>query len=137
MPCITVTKASTTQPADGEIPAGDNLDPLFDVLLHHIPPPAGDPDAPLQAWHWAAFAGRPLAWFAAAVVGFGVAAGEDVREDCLQMLVHRQGAPGGVDAQFFQAETLQAGAAAHGTQDAVEGDAVLDTVVLRDELPCT
>ena len=41
--------ASTTQPADGEIPAGDNLDPLFDVLLHHIPPPAGDPDAPLQA----------------------------------------------------------------------------------------
>ena len=41
--------ASTTQPADGEIPAGDNLDPLFDVLLQHIPPPAGDPDAPLQA----------------------------------------------------------------------------------------
>jgi hypothetical protein len=33
------------------------------------------PDAPLQAWHWAAFAGRPLAWFAAAVVGFGVASG--------------------------------------------------------------
>ena len=41
--------ASTAQPADGEIPAGDNLDPLFDVLLQHIPAPAGDPQAPLQA----------------------------------------------------------------------------------------
>ena len=41
--------ASTTQPADGEIPSGDSLDPLFDVLLHHIPAPAGDPQAPLQA----------------------------------------------------------------------------------------
>src|SRR5262245_58779110 len=41
--------ASTEQPADGELPAGDNLDPLFDVLLGHIPPPVGDPEAPLQA----------------------------------------------------------------------------------------
>ncbi len=40
--------ASTTQPADGVVPPGDNLDPLFDVLMAHIPPPAGDPDAPLQ-----------------------------------------------------------------------------------------
>ena len=38
-----------TEPADGENPAGDNLDPLFDVLLEHIPPPSGDPEAPLQA----------------------------------------------------------------------------------------
>src|SRR4029077_16515412 len=41
--------ASTEAPADGEVPAGDNLDPLFDVLLEHIPPPIGDPEAPLQA----------------------------------------------------------------------------------------
>ena len=41
--------ASTTAPADGQIPEGSNLDPLFDVLLEHVPPPSGDPDAPLQA----------------------------------------------------------------------------------------
>jgi len=41
--------ASTTAPPDGHVPDGDNLDPLFDVLLHHIPPPGGDPDGPLQA----------------------------------------------------------------------------------------
>jgi GTP-binding protein len=41
--------ASTVQPADGQVPDGDNLDPLFGVLLQHIPPPSGDPDAPLQA----------------------------------------------------------------------------------------
>jgi GTP-binding protein len=41
--------ASTTQPANGQNPDGDNLDPLFDVLLEHIPPPQGDPEAPLQA----------------------------------------------------------------------------------------
>ena len=34
--------ASTTQPSDGEVPDGDNLDPLFDVLMEHIPPPQGD-----------------------------------------------------------------------------------------------
>src|SRR6201990_1660872 len=41
--------ACTTQPANGENPDGENLDPLFDVLLQHIPPPQGDPEAPLQA----------------------------------------------------------------------------------------
>lgn len=41
--------ASTIQPPDGQVPEGDNLDPLFDVLLQHIPPPSGNPDAPLQA----------------------------------------------------------------------------------------
>ncbi|MBN0971907.1 translational GTPase TypA [Gordonia sp. JH63] len=40
---------STEQPADGEIPAGENLDSFFDVLLEHVPAPKGDPDAPLQA----------------------------------------------------------------------------------------
>ncbi|HUO37673.1 MAG TPA: GTP-binding protein, partial [Mycobacterium sp.] len=42
-------QASTTAPHDGQVPDGDNLDPLFDVLLDHVPPPSGDPDAPLQA----------------------------------------------------------------------------------------
>ncbi|MDH6197615.1 GTP-binding protein [Mycobacterium frederiksbergense] len=41
--------ASTTQPANGENPDGENLDPLFDVLMEHIPAPSGDPEAPLQA----------------------------------------------------------------------------------------
>ncbi|KJX75093.1 translational GTPase TypA [Mycobacterium lepromatosis] len=41
--------ASTERPADGAVPSGDNLDPLFDVLLENIPPPKGDPEAPLQA----------------------------------------------------------------------------------------
>ncbi|HTM84959.1 MAG TPA: GTP-binding protein, partial [Mycobacterium sp.] len=45
--------ASTTAPANGEVPdAGNpdaNLDPLFDLLFEHIPAPSGDPDAPLQA----------------------------------------------------------------------------------------
>ena len=41
--------ASTAQPADGQVPDGENLDPLFDVLMEHIPPPAGDHEAPLQA----------------------------------------------------------------------------------------
>ena len=40
--------ASTVEPANGENPQGENLDPLFDVL-EHIPPPKGDPEAPLQA----------------------------------------------------------------------------------------
>src|ERR1700757_165812 len=41
--------ASTTQPLDGHVPDGANLDPLFEVLEKHVPPPKGDPDAPLQA----------------------------------------------------------------------------------------
>ncbi|GAC66444.1 translational GTPase TypA [Gordonia soli] len=41
--------ASTEQPADGEVPAGENLDPFFDVLLQHVPAPKGDAEAPLQA----------------------------------------------------------------------------------------
>ncbi len=41
--------ASTTQPLDGQVPDGDNLDPLFEILEEHVPPPHGDPDAPLQA----------------------------------------------------------------------------------------
>jgi GTP-binding protein len=41
--------ASLNRPADGELPDGDSLDPLFDVLLEHIPAPQVDPDAPLRA----------------------------------------------------------------------------------------
>ncbi len=41
--------ASTTQPDNGQLPDGDSLDPLFEVLMEHVPPPGGDPDAPLQA----------------------------------------------------------------------------------------
>ncbi|ALG06635.1 translational GTPase TypA [Kibdelosporangium phytohabitans] len=42
-------RASLAQPEDGGLPDSENLDPLFDVLLKHIPSPTGDPDAPLQA----------------------------------------------------------------------------------------
>ncbi|OLF07189.1 GTP-binding protein TypA [Actinophytocola xinjiangensis] len=42
-------RASLTAPADGGLPDSDTLDPLFDTLLEHVPPPAGDPDAPLRA----------------------------------------------------------------------------------------
>ncbi|MEO6793784.1 MAG: translational GTPase TypA [Mycobacterium sp.] len=41
--------ASTTAPDDGQIPDGENLDRLFDVLMEHVPPPSGDAEAPLQA----------------------------------------------------------------------------------------
>jgi GTP-binding protein len=42
-------RASRTAPADGAMPDTDNLDPLFDTLLQHIPAPTGDPEAPLRA----------------------------------------------------------------------------------------
>jgi GTP-binding protein len=42
-------RASLNQPADGGMPDNDNLDPLFDTLLSHVPPPTGDPNAPLRA----------------------------------------------------------------------------------------
>ena len=42
-------KASTTQPANGQEPDGENLDGLFKLLYDVIPAPKGDADAPLQA----------------------------------------------------------------------------------------
>ncbi|BDD83711.1 putative GTP-binding translation elongation factor [Tsukamurella pulmonis] len=42
-------KASTTAPANGEVPAAENLDELFQILHDHIPAPKGDAAAPLQA----------------------------------------------------------------------------------------
>jgi GTP-binding protein len=41
--------ASTVAPENGQVPEGENLDPLFDILMSYVPPPKGDPDAPLQA----------------------------------------------------------------------------------------
>jgi GTP-binding protein len=42
-------RASLNQPEDGGLPDSENLDPLFDTLLTHVPAPAGDVDAPLRA----------------------------------------------------------------------------------------
>ncbi|MQA10475.1 MAG: translational GTPase TypA [Pseudonocardiaceae bacterium] len=42
-------RASLTEPADGAQPDSDNLDPLFDTLLTHVPAPEGDDEAPLRA----------------------------------------------------------------------------------------
>ena len=42
-------KASLTAPADGELPDSPDLEPLFDVLLAHVPAPTGDREAPLRA----------------------------------------------------------------------------------------
>lgn len=42
-------RVDTKQPADGQLPDNDNLEPLFDAILTNIPAPTYDPDAPLQA----------------------------------------------------------------------------------------
>jgi GTP-binding protein len=42
-------RASLTAPADGGMPDSESLDPLFDTLLAHVPPPTGDAQAPLRA----------------------------------------------------------------------------------------
>jgi GTP-binding protein len=42
-------KASLEQPADGEIPDSENLDPLFTTLMRHVPPPFADEEGPLRA----------------------------------------------------------------------------------------
>ena len=39
-------KASLEQPADGGQPDSENLDPLFDTLLRHVPPPVADTGRP-------------------------------------------------------------------------------------------
>ncbi|TWP34567.1 translational GTPase TypA [Leekyejoonella antrihumi] len=41
--------ASLTRPADGGLPDGDDLEPLFQTILETIPAPAYDDEAPLQA----------------------------------------------------------------------------------------
>jgi GTP-binding protein len=42
--------ASWNKPADGTMPDNDDLEPLFDAILKHIPAPTYDDEAPLQAW---------------------------------------------------------------------------------------
>ena len=41
--------ASLTQPADGTLPDGENLEPLFGVIMERIPAPTFEEGAPLQA----------------------------------------------------------------------------------------
>ena len=41
--------ASTNEPANGELPDNDDLEPLFAAILEHIPAPVYDASAPLQA----------------------------------------------------------------------------------------
>ncbi|WP_062519771.1 translational GTPase TypA [Demequina silvatica] len=41
--------ASLNQPADGSLPEGDNLEPLFQVIMERIPAPSYDEGHPLQA----------------------------------------------------------------------------------------
>ncbi|KQV07550.1 translational GTPase TypA [Leifsonia sp. Root112D2] len=41
--------ASLNKPANGELPDNGDLEPLFEAILEHIPAPAYDDEAPLQA----------------------------------------------------------------------------------------
>lgn len=41
--------ADTIRPEDGEVPANHDLEPLFEAILHYIPAPTYDEDAPLVA----------------------------------------------------------------------------------------
>ena len=42
--------ASWNKPENGTMPDQDDLEPLFDAILKHIPAPTYDDEAPLQAW---------------------------------------------------------------------------------------
>lgn len=42
--------ASRTRPADGALPDNDDLEPLFEAILEHVPAPTYDDEHPLQAW---------------------------------------------------------------------------------------
>jgi GTP-binding protein len=42
--------ASWNKPANGTLPDNDDLEPLFDAILKHVPAPSYDDAAPLQAW---------------------------------------------------------------------------------------
>ncbi|MEV7631375.1 translational GTPase TypA [Microbacterium sp. NPDC089318] len=42
--------ASRNRPANGELPDNDDLEPLFEAILEHVPAPSYDDAAPLQAW---------------------------------------------------------------------------------------
>ncbi|WP_102157450.1 translational GTPase TypA [Zhihengliuella halotolerans] len=42
-------RASTTQPGDGELPDSEDLEPLFETILKHVPAPVYDENEVLQA----------------------------------------------------------------------------------------
>ncbi|MFE6995381.1 translational GTPase TypA [Microbacterium sp. NPDC057659] len=42
--------ASANRPENGTLPDNDDLEPLFAAILEHVPAPAYDDEAPLQAW---------------------------------------------------------------------------------------
>ncbi|HWM33228.1 MAG TPA: translational GTPase TypA [Pseudolysinimonas sp.] len=42
--------ASWNRPENGSLPDNDDLEPLFEAILKHVPAPAYDDEAPLQAW---------------------------------------------------------------------------------------
>src|SRR5690554_2592713 len=42
--------ASLNKPENGSLPDNDNLEPLFEAILEHIPAPSYDDEHPLQAW---------------------------------------------------------------------------------------
>jgi GTP-binding protein len=42
--------ASWNKPENGSLPDNDDLEPLFDAILTHVPAPSYDDEAPLQAW---------------------------------------------------------------------------------------
>ncbi|PWH06811.1 translational GTPase TypA [Brachybacterium endophyticum] len=42
-------RADTEQPADGELPASENVEPLFKTIIESIPAPSFDDEMPLQA----------------------------------------------------------------------------------------
>ncbi len=42
--------ASRNRPGNGELPDNDDLEPLFEAILEHVPAPSYDDEAPLQAW---------------------------------------------------------------------------------------
>ncbi|MEW2012193.1 MULTISPECIES: translational GTPase TypA [Microbacterium] len=42
--------ASRMRPDNGSLPDNDDLEPLFEAILEHVPAPSYDDEAPLQAW---------------------------------------------------------------------------------------
>ena len=42
--------ASWNKPENGSLPDNDDLEPLFEAILTHVPAPSYDDEAPLQAW---------------------------------------------------------------------------------------
>ena len=47
--CAKAGRADTVRPKDGQMPANEDLEPLFAALVNEIPAPTYDPNSPLQA----------------------------------------------------------------------------------------